>query len=139
MFQQATITLSRETELVRTLDLFGKRYTLLANSKKRVDEESVKMAVDLEQMKRVFVNLTLETEGLREELQTYKEMPSIFKQRQLDNKQTKEELCKLKANYQKATNSLVYYTKLKKDLNIDSFNLHKENEKLLHDMELLRI
>ena len=99
MFQQATITLSRETELVRTLDLFGKRYTLLANSKKHVDEESVKMAVDLEQMKRVFVNLTLETEGLREELQTYKEMPSIFKQRQLDNKQTKEELCKLKANY----------------------------------------
>ena len=68
MFQQATITLSRETELVRTLDLFCKRYTLLANSKKCVDEENVKMAADLEQKKRALVNLTLETEGLPEEL-----------------------------------------------------------------------
>ena len=139
MVQQATTTLSREMELVQTLNIFGKRYTFLANSKNRVEEENVKMAADLELKRCALINLTLETEGLREELQTYKELPSILKQRQLDKNQMKEELHKLKADYQKATDSLVYHTKLKKDLNKDFFQLHKEKEKLLHDMELLRI
>jgi uncharacterized protein YxeA len=97
--QQSTTALSKETESIRSLDIFGKRYTFLANSKKRVEEEKMKMVADLELKKRAFVNLTLETEGLREELQTYKELPSTLKKRQLDNDQLKEELHKLKAKY----------------------------------------
>ena len=104
--------MTRETELVRTLDIFGRKYTILANSKKCVEKENVKTATDLEKRKCAWVNLTLETEGLQEELQTYKELPSTLKQCQLDYEQTKEELCKLKAEYQQATDSLVYYTKL---------------------------
>jgi hypothetical protein len=107
--QQSTTALSKETELIRTLDVFGKPYTFLANSKKRVEEEKMKMVAALELKKRAFVNLTLETEGLQEELQTYKELPSTLKQRQLDNDQLKEELHKLKAEYQKVTDSLVSY------------------------------
>ena len=45
----------------------------------------------------------------------------------------------MKADYQKACDSLVYYMKLKKDLNKDFFNLHKKKEKLLYVMELLKI
>ena len=137
--QQATTAMSRETELVQILDVFGKKYTFLANSKKHMEEENVKMAVDLELKKRALVNLTLEIERLREELQTYKELPSTLKQRQLDNEQMKEELHKLKADYQKATDSLVYHTKFKKDLNKEFFYEHKKKEKLKHEMELLRI
>ena len=51
----------------------------------------------------------------------------------------KEELHKLKADYQKATDSLVYHTKFKKDLNKEFFYEHKKKEKLKHEMELLRI
>ena len=111
----------------------------LANSKKRVEEENVKMAIDLELKKCALVNLTLETEGLQEELQTYKELPSTLKQHQLDNDQMKEELHKLKVDYQKVTDSLVYHTKLKKDLNKEFFHVHKKKEKLKHEMELLKI
>ena len=68
MVQQATTAMSRETELVQILDVFGKKYTFLANSKKHMEEENVKMAVDLELKKRALVNLTLEIERLREEL-----------------------------------------------------------------------
>jgi hypothetical protein len=131
--------LNKKIELIQILDVFGKRYTFLANSKKRVEEEKVKMAADLELKKHVFVNLTLETEELKEELKVYKELPSTLKQRQLDNDQLKEELYKLKAEYQKVTDSLVYHTGLKKDLNKEFFHIHKENEKLKHQMELLRI
>jgi hypothetical protein len=122
--------LNKKIELIQILDVFGKRYTFLANSKKRVEEEKVKMAADLELKKHVFVNLTLETEELKEELKVYKELPSTLKQRQLDNDQLKEELYKLKAEY---------HTGLKKDLNKEFFHIHKENEKLKHQMELLRI
>jgi hypothetical protein len=34
---------------------------------------------------------------------------------------------------------LVYHTSLKKDLNKEFFHMHKENEGLKHQMELLRI
>jgi predicted nucleic acid-binding Zn-ribbon protein len=121
------------------IEVFGKRYTLLADSKKRVEEEKVKIAVELELRKRAFVNLTLEMEELKEELTVYKELPSTLKQRQLDNDQLKEELHKLQAEYQKITDSLVYHTSLKKDLNKEFFHMHKENEGLKHQMELLRI
>ena len=139
MVQQSTIAMTRKTELVRILDVFGKRYTKLANSEKCVDKESMKMAAELEQKKRAMINLTLKLEGLQEELQTYKELPSILKQCQIDNEQTKEELRKMKAKYQQVTDSLVYHTGLRKDLSKECFHRLKENEKLKHDMELLRI
>jgi hypothetical protein len=95
MAQQTSHSVSKESELYRVIEVFGKRYTLLADLKKRVEEEKVKMAVDLELRKRAFVNLTLEMEELKEELKVYKELPSTLKQRQLDNDQLKEELHKL--------------------------------------------
>jgi hypothetical protein len=137
--QQISHSGSKESELCRVIEVFGKRYTLLADSKKQVEEEKVKMAADLELRKRAFVNLTLEMEELKEELTVYKELPSTLKQRQLDNDHLKEELHKLQAKYQKVTDSLVYHTSLKKDLNKEFFHIHKENEGLKHQMELLRI
>jgi hypothetical protein len=137
--QQLSYSGSKESEACRVIEVFGKRYTLLANSKKRVEEEKVKIAAELELRKRAFVNLTLEMEELREEFKVYKELPSTLKQCQLDNDQLKEELHKLQAEYQKVTDSLVYHTSLKKDLNKEFFHMHKENEGLKHQMELLRI
>jgi hypothetical protein len=137
--QQISHSGSIESELCRMIEVFGKRYTLLADSKKRVEEEKVKIAAELELRKRVFVNLTLEMEELKEELTIYKELPSNLKQRQLDNDQLKEELHKLQAEYQIVTNSLVYHMSLKKDLNKEFFHMHKENEGLKHQMELLKI
>jgi hypothetical protein len=124
MAQQLSHSGSKESEACRVIEVFGKRYTLLANSKKRVEEEKVKIAAELE---------------LREEFKVYKELPSTLKQRQLDNDQLKEELHKLQAEYQKVTDSLVYHTSLKKDLNKEFFHMHKENEGLKHQTELLRI
>jgi hypothetical protein len=137
--QQLSHSGSKKSELCRVIEVFGKRYTLLADSKKRVEEEKVKIAAELELRKRAFVNLTLEMEELKEELTVYKELPSTLKQRQLDNDQLKEELHKLQAEYKKVTDSLVYHTSLKKDLNKEFFHIHKENEGLKHQMELLRI
>jgi chromosome segregation ATPase len=125
--------------LCRVIEIFGKRYTLLTDSKKRVEEEKVKIAAELELRKHAFVNLTLEMEELREEFKVYKELPSTLKQRQQDNDQLKEELHKLQAEYQKVTDSLVYHTSLKKDLNKEFFHMHKENEGLKYQMELPRI
>jgi hypothetical protein len=137
--QQTSHSVSKESELCKVIEIFGKRYTLLANSKKRLEEEKVKMAAELELRKRAFVNLTLETKELKEELKVYKELPSTLKQRQLDNDQLREELHKLKVEYKKVIDSLVYHTGLKKDLNKEFFHIHKENEKLKHQMELLKI
>ena len=81
-------SLTKETELVRTLDLFSKRYTKSANSKKIVEEEKVKLAAELVVRRQVVVNLIVELEGLKEELKTFKELPSTLKQRQLDNART---------------------------------------------------
>jgi predicted nucleic acid-binding Zn-ribbon protein len=137
--QQLSHSGNKESEACRVIEVFDKRYTLLANSKKRVEEEKVKIAVELELRKRAFVNLTLEMEELKEEFKVYKELPSTLKQRQLDNDQLKGELHKLQAEYKKVTDSLVYHTSLKKDLNKEFFHMHKENEGLKHQMELLRI
>jgi hypothetical protein len=137
--QQISHSVSKESELCRVIEVFGKRYTLLADSKKRVEEEKVKMAADLELRKRAFVNLTLEMEELKEELKVYKELPSTLKQLQLDNDHPKEELHKLQVEYQEVTDSLVYHTSMKKDLNKEFFHIHKENERLKHQMELLKI
>jgi uncharacterized protein YxeA len=93
--QQISHSGSKESELCRVIKVFGKRYTLLADSKKRIEEEKVKIAAELELRKRAFVNLTLEMEELREEFKVYKELPSTLKQRQLDNDQLKGELHKL--------------------------------------------
>jgi hypothetical protein len=137
--QQISHSGSKESELCRVIEVFGKRYTLLADSKKRIEEEKVKIAAELELRKRAFVNLTLEMEELREEFKVYKELPSTLKQRQLDNDQLKGGLHKLQAEYKKVTDSLVYHMSLKKDLNKEFFRMHKENEGLKHQMELLRI
>jgi hypothetical protein len=137
--QQTSHSVSKESELCRVIEVFGKRYMLLADSKKRVEEEKVKMAADLELRKCAFVNLTLEMEELKEELKIYKELPSTLKQHQLDNDHLKEELHKLQVEYQKVTETLVYHTSLKKDLNKEFFHIHKENERLKHQMELLKI
>jgi hypothetical protein len=77
--QQISHSRSKKSELCRVIEVFGKRYTLLADSKKRVEEEKIKMAADLELRKRAFVNLTLEMEELKEELKVYKELPSTLK------------------------------------------------------------
>jgi hypothetical protein len=37
------------------------------------------------------------------------------------------------------TDTLVYQTRLKKDLNQEFFHIHKENEKLKHQIELTKI
>jgi uncharacterized protein YxeA len=95
--QQLSHSGNKESEAYRVIEVFGKRYTLLANSKNRVEEEKVKIAAELELRKRAFVNLTLEMEELREEFKVYKELPSTLKQRQLDNDQLKGELHKLQA------------------------------------------
>jgi hypothetical protein len=137
--QQISHSVSKESELCRVIEVFGKRYTLLADSKKRVEEEKVKMAAELELRKRAFVNLTLEMEELKEKLKVYKELPSTLKQRQLDNDHLKEELHKLQAEYKKVTDSLVYHMSLKEDLNKEFFHIYKENERLKHQMELLKI
>jgi hypothetical protein len=93
--QQISHSGSKESELCRVIEVFGKRYTLLADSKKRIEEEKIKIAAELELRKLAFVNLTLEMEELREEFKVYKELPSTLKQRQVDNDQLKGELHKL--------------------------------------------
>jgi hypothetical protein len=52
MAQQISHSRSKESKLCRVIEIFGKRYTLLADSKKRVEEEKVKMVADLELRKR---------------------------------------------------------------------------------------
>ena len=131
--------LTKETELIQTLDIFSKKYTKLAGSKKRVEEKKVKLAAELEIRKSVVVNLTMELEELKEELQTYKKLPSTLKLRQLDNARMQEELCKTKVEYQEAIESLVRLTSLKRDLSQECVFKCKENEKLKVDVEKLRI
>ena len=131
--------LTKETELIRTLDIFSKNYTKLADFKKHVEEEKVKLSAELEVQRRIVVNLIVELEGFKEELKTYKELPSTLKQRQIDNTQLEEELRQLKAKYQKACESLVRLTSVKKDLSQECFQHHKDNEKLKNDIELLKM
>ena len=125
--------------MIRTLDIFGKRYTKLADSKKRVEEEKMSLVAELELRKRNVVNLTVELEGLKALLQIYKELPSTLKQRQIDNTRQQEELHKLKAEYQEATESLVRLTSLKKDLSQECVFQRKENERLKMDVDQLKI
>jgi hypothetical protein len=73
--QQISHSGSKESELCRVIEVFGKRYTLLVDSKKRIEEEKVKIAVELELRKRAFVNLTLEMEELREEFKVTRNCP----------------------------------------------------------------
>jgi hypothetical protein len=131
--------LSRESAVYRAMELSTQRVKKLVADKKKWSEEKVQLTADVERNKRAMLSMTLEMEGMKEELQTYKELPSTLKQRQIDQAQLKEELEKLKAEYRKVTDTLVYHTGLKKDLNQEFFHMHKEHEKLKHQIELLKI
>jgi hypothetical protein len=50
-----------------------------------------------------------------------------------------EELKKLRADYQIISDSLVFYTTNKKELNNKLFHCHKENEDLKHQIEVMQI
>jgi hypothetical protein len=137
--QSSGTLLSRESAVYRAMELSTQRVKKLVADKKKWSEEKVQLTADVERNKRAMLSMTLEMEGMKEELQTYKELPSTLKQRQIDHAQLKEELEKLKAEYQKVTDTLVYQTGLKKDLNQEFFHMHKENKKLKHQIELLKI
>jgi predicted RNase H-like nuclease (RuvC/YqgF family) len=98
--------LSRESAVYRAMELSTQRVKKLVADKKKWSEEKVQLTADVERNKRAMLSMTLEMEGMKEELQTYKELPSTLKQRQIDQAQLKEELEKLKAEYQKVTRYL---------------------------------
>ena len=140
--QQSTTcmtSLTKESELIQTLDIFNKKYTKLADSKKRVEEEKVKLVAELEVRRCIVVNLTVELEGFKEELKTYKELSSTLKQHQIDNTRLEEELGQLKVEYQEVSESLVCLTSVRRDLSQECFRHHKDNEKLKNDIELLKM
>jgi hypothetical protein len=75
--------LSRNNALCRAIELSEQRLHKVLTAKKKLEEEKVQFTDEVEQHKRPLINMTLEMESMREELQTYKELPSTLKQRQL--------------------------------------------------------
>jgi predicted nucleic acid-binding Zn-ribbon protein len=130
--------LSKESAIYRAMELSTHRIQKMMATKQTMEEEKVKLTADVERSKRAMLTMTLEMEGMKEELQTYRQISSTFEQSQIDHTQLKEDFQKLKAEHQNATESLVYFSGIRKDLNKDYYKIHKENEGLKHKIETLR-
>jgi predicted RNase H-like nuclease (RuvC/YqgF family) len=71
--------LSRESAVYRAMELSIQRVQKLVADKKKWPEEKVQLTTDVERNKRAMLNMTLKLEGMKEEFQTYKELPSTLK------------------------------------------------------------
>jgi predicted nucleic acid-binding Zn-ribbon protein len=131
--------INKESAIYQAMELSACQIEKLITGRKTMEEEKVKLTADVQRNKRAILAMTLELEGMKEELQTYRQLPTNLAQSQIDHNQLKEDFQKLKGEYQQANDSLVYYSGLRKDLNQNYFKIHKENEELKNQIENLRV
>jgi hypothetical protein len=87
--QKSGECISKESAIYRAMELSACQIEKLTARRKTMEDEKVKLTADVQRNKCAMLAMTLEMEGLKEELQAYRQLPTNVAQSQIDHDQLK--------------------------------------------------